>query len=113
MKRFCFFGVFFVCLFVGAAFGDGSYDAGTGKADDPYEIATAGQLNELSLHKEDWGKCFILTDDIDMDPAVTGIAAYSKSLIGTYVSISNTANNFPFTGTFDGGDCIGATHIGQ
>jgi len=112
MKRFVFFGAVIVCLLVSAAFGAGTYDGGSGTAETPYQIATAGQLHELSLHSEDWDKCFVLTADIDMDPAVTGIAAYTDSLIGNYVNRdvpvpidlndNSSSDDIAFTGLFDG-----------
>ncbi|MCF7954162.1 MAG: PASTA domain-containing protein [Phycisphaerae bacterium] len=84
------------------------FSGGDGTADNPYQIATANELHLLSLRSEDWDKCFVLTADIDMDPSVAGNTTYTNSLIGTYHfdgygNPANQDNDFPFTGTFDGG----------
>ena len=50
---------------VGISFA-GTYGGGAGTAEDPYQIWTSEQMNEIGLHKEDWDKCFVLLDDIDL-----------------------------------------------
>jgi hypothetical protein len=68
--------------------------AGTGTAQDPYQIWTAEQMYSVGLSTAKWSKNFILMADIDM-------SAYSGNLyqpIGNSISI----NQYPFSGTFDG-----------
>ncbi|MHC4584854.1 MAG: hypothetical protein ACYS3N_10005 [Planctomycetota bacterium] len=68
------------------------YGGGSGEPNDPYLIYTAGQMNEIGLHREDWGKHFKLMADIDLS-AFTGTAF---NIIGSYSSWR------PFSGAFDG-----------
>ncbi len=42
------------------------YGGGSGTAEDPYLIATAGQMNAIGLHPEDSDKHFRLVADIDL-----------------------------------------------
>ena len=67
-----------------------TYSGGTGTADDPYKISTPADMWTLAETSDDWGKCFVLTADIDLggDP---------------WTTIGNNDKNKAFTGTFDGG----------
>jgi len=70
--------------------------AGTGTAQDPYQIWTAEQMYSVGLSSAKWSKNFILMADIDM-------SAYSGNLyqpIGKSVVMNSLTN--PFSGTFDG-----------
>ena len=71
------------------------YGGGTGTPEDPYQILDANNLNEIGLHEEDWDKCFVLMDDIDMED----LSGVEYNTIGWYVS---THENHPFDGVFDG-----------
>jgi hypothetical protein len=67
---------------------------GDGTAAHPYQVATAGQLEALTDHPEEWSKCFVLTDDLDMSGRL-----FDNSPIAPY------GGGFPvtsFTGRFDG-----------
>ena len=99
-----------VVLFsAGSVFGLGTYDnngTADGSEGNPYEIANAAQLIELSNHTEDYGLSFILTANIDM----TG---QSITPIGLGANL--------FTGHFDGGGFVvsnltintpGSDHVG-
>ncbi len=66
------------------------YSGGTGEPNTPYQIATAEDLNDIDNHTEDFSKCFIMTDDINL----AQYAGEQFNLIGT----SSTR----FTGSFDG-----------
>jgi hypothetical protein len=79
-----------VCL--GTAVKAAVYGGGSGTEEDPYQIWTAAQMNEIGLHQEDWIKDFILMADINMG-AYTGT---SYNIIGT------NQYTAPFLGTFDG-----------
>jgi hypothetical protein len=67
-----------------------TYSGGSGTAGNPYQIADANDLNTIGLHSEDWGKCFILLNDIDM----SGIAGTLYNIIGNSTT--------KFTGSFNG-----------
>jgi len=71
------------------------YGGGTGEPNDPYQIYTAEQMNEIGLHQEDWDKHFKLMADIDLG-SFTGT---SYNIIGS--GSWNEWDN-PFTGVFDG-----------
>jgi hypothetical protein len=64
------------------------YAGGTGTAEDPYRIETAGQLNTIGLYPEDWDKHFRLVADVDMN-----------DLTGAKVNLIPR-----FEGVFDGND---------
>jgi hypothetical protein len=66
------------------------YGGGSGTADDPYQIRTSQQMNNIGLHPEDWASHFILMADIDM-----------SIFTGRQYHIIGTWDN-PFVGTFDG-----------
>ena len=75
-------------LAAGSAFG--AYSGGSGTAGAPYKIATKTDLLALAAATADYGKCFILTADIDMIGQV-----FTAPIIA--------ADGSPaFSGTFDG-----------
>ena len=82
-------------LAAGSAFG--KYSGGSGTAGAPYRIATKANLLALAADTGDYGKCFILTADINMTGQIFAGAIIAQNTItdtyfqGTY-----------FTGTFDG-----------
>lgn len=72
------------------------YGEGSGTAEAPYQIWTAKQMNSIGNNPGDWGKHFIVMDDIDM-------SVYS----GTQYNIIGDLTTY-FSGTFDGnGHVIG------
>lgn len=79
------------------------YSGGTGEPDDPYQIATADELILLGNNPEHYDKYFILTDDIDLDPDLSGRTIFDKAVIAPD---NNSANRWfegtPFSGVFDG-----------
>jgi hypothetical protein len=68
------------------------YSGGTGDPNDPYQIATAEDLNDIGNHLEDFNKHFILINDVNL-------AEYTGTHFKT---IGN--NTIIFTGVFDGND---------
>ena len=66
------------------------FAGGTGSANDPYQIATADQLNCIGSNPNYVDKNYILVDDIDMDD----LTFARFSIIGNM--------NYPFEGVFDG-----------
>jgi predicted secreted protein len=75
------------------------YSGGTGEQNDPYQIATAADLITLGETPDDYGKHFILTADIDLDPNLPGRRVFDKAVIAPTPSWSGGT---PFTGVFDG-----------
>jgi hypothetical protein len=75
----------------------GNFAGGTGRADDPYRIATAEQL--ISAGSTWTGYHFILLNDIDLDPNLPGGRVFDGAVIASgahpYVN--------PFMGHFNGG----------
>jgi hypothetical protein len=82
-----------ICFFALPA--QAKYGGGTGEPNDPYLIYTAGQMNEIGLHEEDWNKQFKLMADIDLG----GFTGTSFNIIGYYIRDNDYK---PFTGVFDG-----------
>lgn len=70
------------------------YGGGEGTESDPYIIAAAEQLQQIGLYPEDWGKHFILADNIDLTAYNDENGWPNFNRIGTYEN--------PFTGVFDG-----------
>jgi len=81
------------CLLVLPA--NAKYSGGTGEPNDPYQIATAADLILLGETPGDYGKHFILTADIDLDPNLPGRKVFDKAVIGATWGP-------PFTGVFNG-----------
>ena len=79
------------------------YAGGTGEPNNPYKIATAEDLMLLGETPEDYGKHFILTDDIDLDPNLPGRKVFDKAVIAP-VSGPNSSlfEVIPFTGVLNG-----------
>ncbi|MBN1505736.1 MAG: hypothetical protein JW955_02760 [Sedimentisphaerales bacterium] len=84
-----------MCLFVLPA--NAKYSGGTGEPNDPYQIATAADLIALGETPEDYGKHFILTADIDLDPNLPGRKVFAKAVIAP-----EAWPEAPFTGVFEG-----------
>jgi hypothetical protein len=60
------------------------YSGGTGELNEPYQIATAGDLMALGDSPEDYDKHFILTADIDLDPNLPGRKVFDKAVIAHF-----------------------------
>jgi hypothetical protein len=77
------------------AFGyDWSTNPGDGTDPNPYQISTPEQLMAMGDDPALMNKIFELTNDIDMDPNITGVPAFTSALIGSDLS--------PFLGLFWG-----------
>ena len=73
------------------------YGGGSGTDTNPYRIYTAEQLAQLGRTRADWGKHFVVMQDIDLE----GYDESNFDLIGHWVG-AGEVDNEPFTGTFDG-----------
>ncbi|OKP93399.1 S-layer homology domain-containing protein [Paenibacillus sp. P32E] len=79
----------------GTAHAAGSFAGGDGSASDPYQIATADQLNEVRNHL-DPGLYFKLIADIDL-------SSYANWMpIGVEIYTANSSGGFTFRGNMDG-----------
>jgi len=66
------------------------YGGGKGTVDDPYQIATPCQMQQIGAELGDWDKNFILVADINL-----------SDYTGTQFNIIGSSSS-PFTGVFDG-----------
>jgi len=79
------------------------YSGGDGTSKAPYRIATAQDLTYLSDTPADWGKHFILIDDIDLDPGLAGGRVFGRAVIAPDDSAEEEEfQGLAFAGTFDG-----------
>jgi hypothetical protein len=85
------------------------YSGGTGEPNDPYQIATAGDLIALGETPPDYDKHFILTADIDLDPNLPGRKVFDEAVIAPATDLNDwTFSGVPifsgtsFSGVFDG-----------
>ena len=57
------------------------YSGGSGRVDDPYQIATPADLIALGETPDDFGKRFILTADIDLGPNLPDGQVFDRAVI--------------------------------
>ncbi len=80
------------------------YSGGSGTAFAPYEIATAADLIALGETPEDYGKHFILTADIDLDPNLPGGKVFDRAVIAPDMDCNDLGfQGTAFSGVLDGG----------
>jgi hypothetical protein len=82
-------------LAAGSAFG--AYSGGSGEPNNPYQIADANDLLALAADTNDYGKCFILTADVNMQGQ-----EFTTAIIAPDTSSSSGFQGTVFTGVFDG-----------
>jgi len=82
------------------------FAGGTGKVNDPYEIATAEQLLSINDKTSLLKKHYVLVKDIDLDPNLPGGQVFDRAVI---MRASRSSERFgpgplteAFTGTFNG-----------
>lgn len=85
-----FAGILCLGVLIGFSAQAASYGGGSGTAENPYQIRTPEQMNTIGVNPADWGKHFILMNNLDM-------SAYT----GTQYKIIGEVSA-PFTGVFDG-----------
>jgi len=73
------------------------YSGGTGEPDDPYQISSKADLLLISSDANDFDKCFIMIDDINMDGQDIG-----PNIIARDTGSGEGFQGISFTGTFDG-----------
>jgi len=89
MAQKAIFPILIVFLLAGSVLAE-KYSGGTGEPNNPYRIATPNDLNDIGNHIEDYNKCFVMVNDINL-------AAYA----GDHFNIIGDFSH-PFTGVFDG-----------
>jgi formylglycine-generating enzyme required for sulfatase activity len=88
-------------LWTSLAFG---YSGGSGTAQDPYKIAAAADLIALGNTPGDYGMCFILTADIDLDPNLPGGRVFDGAVVAPDTNDATGWFDGPvFKGVLDGG----------
>ncbi|MHC4499233.1 MAG: DNRLRE domain-containing protein, partial [Planctomycetota bacterium] len=85
------------------------YGGGSGTAEEPYLIYTAGEMQEIGANPGDWGAHFKLMEDIDLS-SYTGssfnmIGSWGTPFTGVFDGNSHTISNFAYSST--GTTCIG------
>lgn len=79
------------------------YSGGTGEPNHPYQIATAADLITLGDEPNDYGKHFIMSADIDLDPNLPGRKVFDKAVLAPDTNgLEDAFQGTPFTGVFDG-----------
>jgi hypothetical protein len=82
------------------------YAGGTGTPENPFQIATADDLADLSDAESDWDKHFVLLNDIDLDPNLPDGQVFERAVIAPDTGPESTKwwdfSGTPFSGTFDG-----------
>jgi hypothetical protein len=91
-----------LCLLSSAFCFAGTYSGGTGTAEDPYQISTVADWQELITASADWDKHFILLNDIDfggidLTPVAPDLIPWNRNSDDTGIF-----DGLPFTGLFDG-----------
>ena len=79
------------------------FAGGTGKPDDPYQIATREQLILIGQDPNLLDKAFALIEDINLDPNLPGGRVFTQAVIAP--DLDATRDNFQgpvFTGSLDG-----------
>ncbi len=83
------------------------YSGGTGEPNDPYQIATAADLAALGGEPNDYGRHFILSADIDLEPNLPGRRVFDRAVIAPDIDPCDEYSQYQgtaFTGVFDGND---------
>ncbi|HSW00777.1 MAG TPA: GLUG motif-containing protein [Sedimentisphaerales bacterium] len=80
------------------------FAGGTGEPDNPYQIATAGQLMSLRSDPNLLNKCFVLTADLDLDPNLPGGKVFEEAVIAPRPDKADPRylQDTSFSGVFDG-----------
>jgi len=104
-NRFRTFLAVSICLLAATSVTQAQYSGGTGEPNDPYQIAMATDLIALGETPDDYGKHFILTADIDLDPNLPGGKVFDRAVIAPDANDANwRIDGEPFWGFFDGND---------
>jgi hypothetical protein len=102
MKTLCITGFWTVFCFPVFFSVQADYSGGDGSPENPFQITTFADITALRNNPIDWDKHFILMNDIDLDPLLTG-KVFLNAVIApaTYSQISQPQGT-PFRGDFNG-----------
>lgn len=78
------------------------FAGGTGDPDDPYQIVTAQQLMAIDDDPNLLDKCYVLVDDIDLDPNLPGRRVFTWAVIAPDKTPYTCFDSLEFNGRFDG-----------
>ena len=79
------------------------FAGGTGEPNDPYRIASAEQLVSIGFDPNLLDKCFVLVNDIDLDPNLPNGRVFGCAVVAADVNDAwNGFDGTPFTGALDG-----------
>jgi hypothetical protein len=79
------------------------YAGGTGEPNNPYQITTTTELIALANEPNDYDKCFIMTNNIDLSPNLPGGKVFDNAVIAPDTDQTwPTFEGTPFVGVFDG-----------
>ena len=90
--------ILFVFMLAGIVFG-GVYSGGAGEPNDPFIIATANDLQQISYEPNDWDKCFKMVADVNLAELgrnfdiIAGVDRYSY-FSGVFDGNGHTISNF-------------------
>jgi len=97
--------VFIIFLLISSVCFAYDFAGGTGSPNDPYQIETAAQLLQIGSDANLLDKCYILINDINLAPDVTGIPPFTQATIAPDINTSEPGfQGIRFTGIFDGND---------
>ena len=98
------------------------FSGGTGDPNDPYRITAPVQLASFSIADFPYllDKCFVLGNDLDLDPNLPGGQVFDRAVIAPDISeLRDDFRGTAFTGTFDGSGfrisnltIVGQDHLG-
>jgi len=91
----------FIAPFTSAA----EFAGGTGEPNNPYRIATAEQLISIGSDPNLLDKHFVLINDIDLDPNLTGGQVFTRGVIAPRVKEESFPDVRAFNGSFNGNGC--------
>jgi hypothetical protein len=87
-----------VTVLLTASTSTAKYSGGTGEPNNPYRIETPNDLNDIGNHVEDFNKCFVMVNDVNL-AAYTGT---QFNVIGGWLTGESPCPMQAFTGVFDG-----------
>jgi hypothetical protein len=92
----------FLCAGALGATYDWSTNPGDGSPDNPYQISEPNHLMAIGSDPNLLDKCFVLTNDIDLDPNLPGNTVFKSAVIAPGTGPAAPYQGDPFTGRFDG-----------
>jgi len=81
----------------------GEFSGGTGTLNDPFQISTAQQLIDMGNDPDLLDKCYVLVNDIDLDPNLPGGRVFTEAIIAPRAFAPwNSIIGAAFNGNLDG-----------